>query len=197
MYTLIELRARLRAADDTVALTSANIQRILQTAEWLLAAEPSARLASQEQLRRLAGFASKVVRFYWAQVLEARDRLRHQYDTFMESAGPLISMAGGERQFVQLVDDIINVEALDIDLSPEATSLELPPTIMDAMINNLERKWLPPYVLKSVDDDRRLLIGVRRQVQQLVKTDPDRQDADIAKWASRVLVRLCGASCAY
>lgn len=197
LYTLIELRARARAADDVLALSSDNIRRILQAAQWYLVESNHGPEVSGKELELLARHTSKIVNFYHKHLVEWQRKVRNNFETYMASAQSLIEFMGSREKFLNFVDQLINIEALDIDLSKEAASLDLPPTITNEMIKNVEKKWVPSYVLKSVEEDRRLLIKVRKQIEEFVGPDPEKQDADMARWAGNIAAYICHNSVFY
>lgn len=206
LYSFIELRAKLRAAEDMKALTLDNIRRILQVANLYLVESKHGQETSLAELKVLAGHIAKVLRYYQGEVYDWHKKLREKYERALKSAKALVSMAGGFENFKRFVDRLIDVDALDIDLNGEASKLEFPPTMTEEMIVNVEQSWIPATVLKSLEEDRRLLIAVRRHVIELVGVDEaeeveaaaaaeevevGKQDADIPARIDNLLDFIC------
>lgn len=191
LYSLIEARARVRAADDVIALTADGVQRILQTYQWFLIESKHGRQVTGAQLAAMAQNAQRVTNFYIDEVVERAARQREAYLAAKQLARPLFKMYGGKKQFLQFVDEIINIEVLDIDLNAEAASLDLPPTINGPMIDNLVEKWIPTYVLKSVEEDRQVVMDRRASVMHLVRLHPEKQNANFGEWAANIASYVC------
>lgn len=112
--------------------------------------------------------------------------------TVGQTANSLSGQRPDKRQlFFKFLDDLINTEALDIDLSSEANRLEFPPTINQQMIDNIQAKWIPDYVLKSIDEDRQLLLAEHSKTKQFIEIQEDYEDVDIPEWISYVLGYIC------
>lgn len=191
LYGFIEARARVRAADDVIALTADNMQRILQTFQWLLVESKHSQAVAGPELAALAQQADRVLGFYLEHVVEWAAALRKEYMRAKRLVRPLYDQFGGKRGLLKFVDQVINVEALDIDLSKQASKLDLPPTISKQMVANLVEKWIPGFVLKSLEEDRRLLMDKRKLVAHLVRLQPEKRHANLAEWAANVLGYVC------
>lgn len=199
LYNLIELRARVRASDDVLALVEDNMRRVLQTVQWYLVESRHGPEVTGQELDALASNAKQVLDFYLDEVVEWRQKVHGRYAAFLKNAGRLADMlgGGGHAQLIEFIDRLINVEALDIDLNEEAKSLEYPPTITAEMIANVQKRWVPWYVLKSLEEDRKLLVGNRERVLHLVAQDRSTREADLQEWAQNLASYLCRNSVRY
>jgi len=187
----VEKRARLRAADDVLALTADNMQRLLQTLQWFLVESKHGPQASGAQLEALARNAKRVLSFYLDQLAEWAAKQRKEYRQAKRLAADLEEQLGGRDSLLRFVDQTINLEALDIDLNVATEELSLPPTISKQMVDNLALKWMPSLVLKSVEEDRRLLIERRAQIMPLVRLDARKMDTDLGEWTANILRYVC------
>lgn len=182
IYDVIELRARLRAADDVLSLSSDNIKRILNVAQEFLIENTYSLDTTAPELAALAELLPQMMQYYLNQVVYARANLAKAYEQKLACIGDIAAMAGGERDFLRLVDEIVDTIGLDIDLNSDARGLELPPTINEEIIVNIERKWIPRTMLDSMKEERELLLKQRRHTKRFLQFDGDKYEDDLANW---------------
>lgn len=182
LYTLIGLRANQRAADDVVTLTADNMQRILVVTEWFLM-DRNGGLDDHER-NVLADSASKILKFYQQVILSEQRQTGQAFKGAFENSRELADHIGGNDKFIKFIDRLIDDEALDIDLNQEATALELPPTINEQMMENVREVWIPSAVLENVFQDRSILVRHKTSLRQVLQTDPDREELDLADWSA-------------
>ena len=190
LYSLVGLRARVRAAEDALTLTADQMRRLLHLMEGVLVRGKPA-LANGNQLAALMGYSAKVLSFYQNQVLDSRNRLREAYERQLELAGPLALLAGGRSELLARIDALLDSEALDVHLNEEASSLEFPPTINEPMLKQLERKWIPSKLLDSLELDRRQLLAQRQRLRPLLLGAKQRDEQELAELASYLSLYIC------
>lgn len=186
IYEMLELRARLRAADDVLTLTSDHIKRILSVAQDFLIENKYSLDSTDRELAAMAEVLPEMLQYYLNQVVYARANVARAYEEKLVCIGDVTAMAGGEQDFLKLIDEIIDTIGLDIDLNQEANSLELPPTINEDIIANVERKWIPRAMLDSIRTERELLLKHRRHTQRFLDFDGDKYDNDLANWLDKM-----------
>lgn len=191
LYTLIGLRANARAADDIMTLTSDNIKRILKTVQWFLIEQnKGAKDLNVSEAEAMRVNVAKILKFYMSQVVDHQRSCQEEFEKYLVNASGLVELVGGKKEFIRLVDNIIDEEALDIDLSEEAEKLDLPPTISEQMMNNVERKWIPKRVLESVNEDRVVLLRHKSDIKPLVGLEAELNDVDLSGWCSNSLSQV-------
>lgn len=190
LYQLIELRAKVRAADDTLALSADEMRRIINTIQMGVLDRQLG--LDEDERKHMARHAGRLLEFYLERVVSPQRRLHDQFELFMERAGELVRAMGGRKRFLQFVDKTIDVEALDIDLSQAAHTLELPPTINKQMIRQSEVKWAPRLLLDLVDADRRVLMMQPALMKRLLFIDQRWAEEDVADWTLQVSRQVCG-----
>lgn len=191
MYTLIDLRARLRAADDISTLTSDNMRRILRTIQWFLIERKYEQgSVNSSELYAMSKYANKMAKFYLDQVIGHEESLRKSFDLHRQGARRLFAIVGGEQEFWRFVDSVIDSEALDIHLNNEANSLEQPPTINEQMIDNIESRWIPKRVLESINEDRSGLLEDKTEIRHLVKLNQETSEIDLPSWLMKTIMYL-------
>lgn len=187
---MIELRARVRATDDVITLTADNIKRILKIVQlYLIEKKPSLPVDGAE-LDLISHHARKILSFYNSEVIESQKLQSQAYERQLKQASSLAQSVGGEAEFLKLIDRIINAEVLDIDLNSEANSLDLPPTISESMISNVQADWIPKRVLESVDEDRELLLKNDKLVKHLASLESELSEVDVGAWSSNAALHL-------
>lgn len=182
IYEMIELRARLRVADDVLTLTSEHIKRILAVVEDFLIENKFSLDTTGRELAAMAELLPQMLQFYLNQVVYARSNIAKAYGEKLACIGDITAMANGEEDFLKLIDELLDTIGLDIELNEVAHSLELPPTINEEILANLERKWIPRKMLDSVKEERQLLLKHRRHVKRLLEFNGDKYDDDLANW---------------
>lgn len=190
LYSLIKLRANLRAADDILVLTSNNIKRILKIVQWFLFEQRrGGKDLSDSQTIVMRDHVKKILNYY-VEIIGYQQKQLEDFDKYLAFASRLAKLIGGQREFMKEIDKIIDEECLDIDLSWDAENLELPPTINENMIINIERKWIPKRVLESLNEDREILLRFKRDIRPLVALEPELEDVDVGGWCSNSLNEL-------
>lgn len=165
------------------------MSRIYKTIRGVLLAAPKEQL-SRPEMGALASHSNRLLEYYLREIVAFKSDAQLAFERQMDSARPLIESYGGEQKFLGFVDRTIDTEALDIDLNKEATSLELPPTINEEMIDNIERRWLPSNVLEAANADRAFLLQTKnkRIIKDWVLVSDDHKDGESAP---AELARLC------
>lgn len=191
LYNLIKLRANVRAADDIVVLTSDNMKRILKIIQWFLIEQKrGSKDLNSSQTLAMRDHVKKMLNYYMNEVFGYQQKQQEEFDKYLVPATRLSKLIGGEKEFMKEIDKIIDEECLDIDLSWDAGNLDLPPTINENMINNIERKWIPKRVLESVNEDRKVLLRYKKDIKPLVSLEPELEDVDLGGWCSNSLLKL-------
>lgn len=188
LYKIIELRARLRAHDDVVALTDNNIKRIFKVIKWFLIDEKAAKDIKPVQLNAMSFYAQKILAYYTKEVTERERAIQTEFMQYLQQVGEnVIKSIGDEKEFLAFIDDLIDRDGLDIDLSQEATTMDLPPTINEAMIENIRKKWIPHELLNSMTEDRKVLLQAKLGIKNFVDVDEQNLDGvDNTEWCSKV-----------
>lgn len=170
LYELIELRARVRAANDFVALSADNIERILRAIQlYLIHDDDDDDIDSphhSEALRaHLLAFGRQMLDYYTEQARDNVADLSGRYDALVDRyADELMRPQVGapettinatrthyapnnvqQVRLTHFLDEFINAELLDIaerQLSRAANGLPLPPTITRALVLAQAPKWI-------------------------------------------------------
>lgn len=191
LYSLIGLRARVRAYDDLATLCADNMRRILKLIDRFLIKRKQISYVTEEELKALAGYANRVLNFYLEKVVEAQRSNLAAYEKQLAQAARLAAFTGGQVEFVRLLDQLIDTVALDIDLNKEATSLSLPPTISETIMANLERKWIPGELLATVEENRRILLDNKQRITSLVRLEAEWVEVDLAEKCADASLYIC------
>lgn len=192
LYNLIKLRANARAADDILVLTSDSMKRILKIVQWFLFEQKRGgnKDLDASQLILMQNHVKKILTYYMDEVIGYQKEQQEDFDRQLIPASRLAKLVGGEREFMREIDKIIDEECLDIDLSWDAENLDLPPTINENMIKNIERKWIPNRVLESMNEDREVLLRYKRDIGSFISLESELDDVDLGGWCSNSLLKL-------
>lgn len=186
LYGLIELRARIRAADDFVALSSDNIERILRAIQLYLIDEDDelfeANRLNPNERAHLAKFGRQMLDYYTEQARDNVAELNRRYDQLVDQWAESIMAKGADdinrsngnnnvQLLTEFIDQFINAEMLDIDLSKAADSLSLPPTITETIVLANVPKWIPAKVLQSISEDRKLIMEHGKPIRYLLRLE--------------------------
>lgn len=191
LYALIELRARNRAADDFVTFSSHHIHRILESVQrYLIDNQTSDLLEDRSNLRErasLAKHAQRMLDYYTDKAGDSVSKLNKLYDQLVDRwADSLVPRQLGEgssasvtnnktesgdavQRLTQSIDQIIDEEMIDIDLSQEADWMT--PPITDAMVQADVPEWLPARVVRSTLKDRKTLTEHGQPFKSLIDSD--------------------------
>lgn len=189
LYNLIELRALTRAADDAMALVGDNMKRVINTLQ-LVALDRRLNIA-EEDINRIAMYGAKVLDYYRDRIVNKQLELHNRFEIFLKHSSKLADTIGGQKRFLQFIDKTIDVEALDIELSRAAFSLELPPTTSNQIIRRNSPLWVPKKILDMIDEDRVVLMKNVELTKALIDIDQRWQDGDVADWQAQVSRQLC------